>query len=447
MRKLLCFLLGAVVAMFALPGVAGNDKKGFSIAMSVPDQAPPPFAVVATITSEGNSTINSFKVFLPQPPAPPAPVTIVGVAQPATGSATFTGSTVSVKNMHPLKSGQSLSVTIYLSTCGDVQWAGATAWTGSSLNGQSFNLDLAGSSLETDIPCGDVANGDAFTVLDSLNPCLITGQRGLYDKDGNKPNVAIPYFVTNTLNSDEQVHFRWPDIADLVGNDPAAAFEYNICSSGPLPPRDGPGATEVAWLNMEDGSPVSEPGTPAFIPALDCIPPSQGDVNDPAVFLPVPYGTLVASVGAGDTTITVDTSQGAIPPPLLPHANSTFDIIIGTERMTVIACKDGDDLGGGEGDASECGESGEPPQVWTVTRAVGGTTATQHTVNPDGPSVMVMYTPLPLLPADTGFPYQTNPPGGQLQAQMCIAKRVEAPDHSQHTTSFIDIGDGGLRLP
>ncbi len=38
--------------------------------------------------------------------------------------------------------------------------------------------------------------------------------------------------------------------------------------------------TDIAWLNM-DGSPASTPGTPAYIPAEDCLNPKV---------LPTPYG-------------------------------------------------------------------------------------------------------------------------------------------------------------
>ena len=67
-----------------------------------------------------------------------------------------------------------------------------------------------------------------------------------------------------------------------------------------------------------------------------------------------------------------------------------------------------------------------------VQRAVGGTSV------PDSPhphGALVMSTPLPILPEDTGAPY-----GPRNQAQMCIAHRHDG-------TKVIDIGDGYVKLP
>src|SRR5262249_42201209 len=158
---------------------------------------------------------------------------VVGVGSPSTGSASFTGSSVSIKNMHPLKSGDSVVVTISVNSCGDGQWSGA-GWSGSQLNGQSFALDGANSTLTTSIPCGDLANGADFVVPNSLDPLCVTGERGYYDKDG-VVRSSVQYFVTNTVPSNGHLQFRWPDGGIGTGVDSAATFEYTICSSGPVP--------------------------------------------------------------------------------------------------------------------------------------------------------------------------------------------------------------------
>jgi hypothetical protein len=411
LRNVLCVLMAIALATLALPSSADNGKKRFSLSMAIvsapPAPTPPPFTVTATVTNEGNSTINSFSLSV-------TGLIIVGVNPPASGTAAgpFPGSSVSVTKMHPLKSGDSLTLTLQVSSCGDGAW-GASAWTGSSQNGQTFDLVPADSTLATPIPCGDLASNAQFSVPDSLNPNCVTGQRGFYDKDGSIPAGAVPYFVTN-LPSADQRHFRWPDFQ--AGGDPLATFRYTICGTGPLPEL-----TEVAWLNM-DGSPASTRGTPAYITAQDCL--------ENANFLPAPYGTLQADNGG---TITVDTTipggaNGVIVPPALP-----FDIVIGTERLTVTACAEGDE---DEGIDQECGEQANEPETWSVTRAVGNTTQVTHTGG------LVMSTPLPLLPENVGAPYTAG-----NQAQMCIAGQQGEDEGGNHSTTFIDIGDGWVNHP
>jgi hypothetical protein len=390
LRNILCISTAMLLATFALPSGADNGKKMYSLAMAIvsapPAQTTPPFTVAATIKNEGNSTINSFSLSV-------TGLTIVAVDAPANGTAAgaFPGASVSVTHMHPLKSGDSLTLTLHVSSCGDGAWS-AVVWNGSSLNGQSFNLVPADSTLATSIPCGNLASGASFTVPDSLNPSCFTGQRGYYDKDGSIPAGALLYFVTNLVS---QQHFRWPDFQ--TGGDPFATFEYTICGPGPLPE-----ITDVAWLNM-DGSPASTPGTPAYLVAQDCLEPDQ---------LPTPYGTLTANVGLTDSTIAVDTTTpaggppaGSIPypgsPPTSPQNPGTaFDIVIGTERITVqLVCTDNDQ---DPSDTSDCTETqdGEGIALAVVQRGVGGTTATTH---PAG--ALVMSTPLPLLPEGVAAPY------------------------------------------
>ena len=262
--RLVGLIIAIVIAAFALPSVAGNDKKQYSLQMSIvsapPAQTTPPFTVKATLANEGNSTINSFRLFV-------VGMVIVGVDQPATGHATFDGSSVSVTGMHPLKSGDSLAVTIRVNSCGDGSWR-AAVWTGSSLNGQNFALVQGDSNLMTSISCGISASG-AFVVPNSITNCGVSdGQRDFYDKDGSTP-VGVPYFVTNTVPINGQLHFRWPtnagDVGFEEGLDPAAAFQYSVCASGTVG-----GTIRVAWLNT-DGTPSSTLGTPVFLAGQDCL--------------------------------------------------------------------------------------------------------------------------------------------------------------------------------
>ena len=413
-NKFVC-LIAILLAAFALPSVAGNDKKIYNLQTQIVSSSPP-FTVQATLTSEptGNSSFNSFSLSV-------VGLQIVGiVGQPNSGNATFTGSSVTVVNASPVKPGKSISVTLALSSCGDGAWS-ASAWTGSKLNGQSFDLVPAHSVLATSIPCGTVAQGTAFTVPDTVNPDCVSGMRDYYDKDGTVP-IPVPYFVTNTLSApvNGQLHFRWPTVVADNG-DPAAAFEYSVCGPGTLPA--GGLDTQVAWLTDVGGYPV-------YIIAPDCIAPNE---------LPAPYGTLHGAIGATDISITVDALSFGFPNAhgAIQHALPPFDIVIGTERMTVTAVSSDDGPGGDLSEGpSEFGEDEVELEFWTVTRHVGGTLAAAHA--DDAP---VMSTPLPLLPL-TGVP---PPYVAGHQAQMCIADQDNLG--AGHFTKLIDIGDGYTKLP
>ena len=421
-RNSLCFLLAVVLAALALPSVAGNDKKQVNVMLNAPSgQTTAPFTVNATVTNKGNSTISSFSltVIFGQ--------TVVGVVPAASGKATFTASTVSVKNMSPLKSGDSFMVQILMNTCGDSHW-GATAWTGSQLNGQSFGLDLLHSQLDSSAACGPaVAAGGAFNVPVYQSPPCVTGERGSYDKDGTSGN-PVEFFVTNLLSGPNGVlHFRWPDGAG-AGNDASAAWEYTVCAS----------LTSVAWLNDQGGS--ASTGNPVFVPAQDCIEPNQ---------LPTPYGTLAADLFAGDTTtISVNTAApaGTIPypgsQPTDPnHSGSEFDLVIGSERITVkLVCLDNED--NDPDDPNDCTETdeGEGEALKIVQRGARGTQAADHI----GPNILVMSTPLPVQvgPYSAGQTAAGYAVGNQ--ALMCISRH---PDEEDSSTTFFDIGGDGWHAP
>lgn len=409
MRKVIGLVMVAAIAVFALPAFADNGKKQYSLSMT----SLAPLTVTASLKSLGNSTISSFKLTA-------AGATIVGVNQPASGKATFTSSTVSVTNMVPQKAGGApFYLTIHLGDSGDnISWS-AVVWTGAQLNGQTFDLVPGQSTLATPILSANVGSNGTFSVPNSSNPCVVTGQRGFYDKDGSTGGT-LPLFVTNTSSTNRQVHFRWPD---GVAGDPRAAFEYSVCGTVP---------TDLAWLTDSNG--------PVFTPALDCIEPDQ---------LPTPYGTLSADLGppsdatqyvAIDTTnppreSTPGTPPGSIPfpagsDPISPNLpGSEFDIVIGTERITVqFVCLDMEHDGDDPGDCTDT-HDGEGEALIVLQRGVGGTSVDNHSHG-----ALVMSTPLPILQEGTGLYAAGN------QAQMCIAHRHDG-------TKVVDIGDGYVRLP
>ena len=416
LRKVLGFLLAAVtLAAFALPSVAGdNGKKVYKLDVELASPQPaatPPFTLTAKFTNAsptGNSSFKSFSLSV-------SGLTIVGVDQPATGTATFTASSVSVVNTFPVKPGDSFTVTLRVSSCGDGAWS-AVLWTGTPFSGQNFALVPDGSNLATPVSCGNLPSGAEFAVPDSINPGCVTGDRGYYDKDGSVPSGTLPYFVTNTIPTNDQLHFRWPDFE--TGGDPLATFDYTVCAPGPLPEVPN---TQVAWLNT-NGNPASTPGTPAYITAQDCLAPK---------ILPAPYGTLVSDNGG---TITVNALSPVGAHGSIAHSFPPFDIVIGTERMTVTGVSSDDGPGGDLSDSGDFSEGESEQETWTVTRHVGGTIQVPHAGG------LVMSTPLPLLPASVGFPYTAG-----NQALMCVADRFA--EGGGHATTFIDIGGDGWSEP
>jgi hypothetical protein len=200
MRNVSFVLMAIVLAAIALPSVAGNDKKMVSLNMSSPAvQTPPLYVVLAKVTNEGNSTINSFKLSYS------GSLTIVGVQQPATGNATFTASSVTVKSMSPLKSGSSITVMIDVNTCSDDiggAWS-VSAWTGSQLNGQSFSL-AADSNLATAVSCGSLPPGAPINVVDSNNPASCVNQ---LETHGYPPEYH---------HIGREPHYAWTDLTYLL---------------------------------------------------------------------------------------------------------------------------------------------------------------------------------------------------------------------------------------
>ena len=410
MRTFLCLLTAVLLAAFALPSVAASDKKLYSLEMQFLTSPPasPPYKVQATLTSVGNSTISSFKLTV-------SGLTIVSVDPPASGTVAgpFPGSSVSVTDIHvPKKSGQPFVLTLYVSSCGNGVWS-AAVWTGAKLNGQSFTPNpnpLPASQVTTSIPCGELACGDGqdveqppIFVPDSLNPTGVQVERGFYDKNGDTPDdlcAPVSYTVTNFGSGLR--HFEWPFTGS--DSDPAAAFLYTVDSSVAL--------TQVAWLE-------SPPGTPVFIDGPLCLAPPTFPPGSLGI-LPAPYGALAAA-DTGGATILVDASGASV---AHPGIGVNFDVVIGTDRLTVNYA------------------SGLPSsETWNVVaRDVGNTSGALQ-----GAGTLVMYTPLPLLPgvdpADgvTPLPAPVSPYAVNMQAQMCIVEQVTG---SGGYTSFIDIGDG-----
>jgi hypothetical protein len=468
---LLRVLMALSLVTCALPSFAGGFDpdwwKEYSLNMAI-GSAPPaqaPFTVTAKITNRGLLPVGSFTLTS-------SGLTIVGVFPPGNGgkvTGPFPGPSVSITRMFPLFFAESLTLKLQVSSCGDGDWS-AVVWPGAFLNGPPLELDADASTLETSITCASVASGAPFVVPDttSVSGCVtlqggsIAGERGFYDKSGLPPAGTLPIFVTNMILTDDQMHFRWPDFE--TGGDPLATFEYTVCASGPLPQN-----TLVAWLNA-DGTPASTPGTPVYISAEDCL--ANDNVPATPYFLPAPYGTLTTSIGSTggipyntnfngtlellpiNTSAPAPVPAGAVPgsvagsvpypgkaPTSPDNPGTQFDVVIGTERITVQqVCLDNDN---DPTDTDDCDEydEGEGEALMVVQRGVGGTIAAAHDA-----SVLIMSTPLPLLPVGAGAPPPPYTAGNQ--ALMCIATQTgetspPAPQVGVHTTTFMDIGGDG----
>jgi hypothetical protein len=431
LNRLLLVTLTIVAAGVAVPANAAVDKLFSLSVQAFPDytllpattpgsEVKAPVRVVATFTNlspptTASSNISSLTLSMAVPG-----MSIVNDPMPTgtSGNVVRTSPTsITVTNMTPLKGGgQQYTLTLYVSSCGDTTWTG-TANTGSQLNGQPFKLKTAAGdpSLETLVSCGtpDCANPQgpqAFSVVDTtiLSTAYLTGVQGAFNKDG--ACTPVNYFVSNMLSLNGQLHFRWPVTG--AGAQPTAAFQYEITLPASLT-TSASRTPRVGWLNLDGSQATSSNGTdtPVYVDPLLCL----------SAQLPAPIATL-------DTSISKTASQMKVTPvgtvPTVP-----FDVVMGTERMTVTSTQ-----GGGP---------------WRITRGVGGTNAAGHSAG-----AFVMSTPLPIflttpvstlangsVVAPASSPYQVGD-----QAQVCkTGDTVHNTTDDTYTTPLIDIGDAYVR--
>jgi len=423
-RKLFCAVTVVLLAAFAQPSLGAATLKLYNLATI----SSTPLTVVLqldNVSPEGNSQISSFRASVKN-------ATIIGVVQPASGTATFTATSVSVSNMYPLKpDGGIFELTVNLASCGDnIEWQSEGTfngvlngvWTGSSWTGQQFSpVSL---SLVSNVSCATVDCGDSFTAANSDLSSSISGKRGNKDKDGATVNFGcepVQLYVSNGLATNHQVHVRWP-LGSGPGNDPMAALTYTIFSSSLTPP-----AARVAWLNTAGGS--AETGTPAYVAAQTCNP-------FPTVF-PPPDGTPDILATLTETLLGTNT-KATVNPSGIPFPATPFAATIGTERVRV------DNVSGNN-------------TKLTLVRGQGGTTAQDYIVG--GATIWYFVSnPLPLLPASITcydgngavLPAASCPYTPFFQAQMCIADQGPYPTSGTPTGSFIryiDIADGWIYQP
>lgn len=371
--------IGLVSATYDTVNGQNTLQGPVTISVTVKNESPP---------STANSNISSFKFTLygqniSKIATCPNAICSVDPSDP--------NHTVIVTNISPpIQAGPGYTLNLITSSCGDVTAPTGTTfvYTGSQLTGTQFSVKNQPNTLT--VSCGDFACTGSdifFTVPDSTNPApgsanFVTGLRGQFDKNGACADVS--YDVTNTIPTDNRLHFAW----DLAA-DSAAVFAYQVNVG-----NDGSGPIQVSWLNNPDG-------TPSFIPALQCQPVSVNPPDD--LPLPAPYGFLASAVKANDKSIKVDTSGGSIPVPN-PFPALGFPIVVESERMQVTKINNG---------------------TWTVSRNAGV---------PHVAGLSVMSTPLPLLTQTQG-PYIAGKP-----AQVCIAYQAQ-PVNGVTSAWIIDIGD------
>lgn len=149
LHSLARLFIALLLAAFALPGIAAQPEKKFSLAMSPPVVAPGASVLLtATIKNEtnGNSSINSLTLFVP----PGSGVTIdpsftPTTSWPGTIVTPLSTTSISISNMTPLRSSDPALVLTFkaslpaTSVCAPLTWT-ASAWTGSSFSGDTFRL-------------------------------------------------------------------------------------------------------------------------------------------------------------------------------------------------------------------------------------------------------------------------------------------------------------------
>jgi hypothetical protein len=412
MRMLLCCAAATLLALTAPLAGAGPSKQ-YSLSLAIAQanygtvngqnvlQGP----VVLTVNvknesppSTANSTISSFKFTL-------YGVTMVGdpVCPNARCSLDTGSNTVIVTNISPpIQPGPGFPVTVQASSCGNVKAPVAQTFVygGSQLTGAQFSVKNQPNTVS--ISCGDFAcvNNDIFfTVPDSTTPVAgtakyVTGLRSQFDKNG--ACVGVSYDVTNTIPTDNRLHFEWD-----TATDDAAVFAYQVNVNNDDPVNF---PIQVSWRNNPDG-------TPSFIVAPPCNTLSTNPPDD--LPLPASYGALASAMKSSDKSLKIDTSSALVPAPN-PVPALGFPIVIGSERMQVTKIT---------------------TNTWTVSRTPG---AVGHDLG-----ATVMSTPLPLL---TGYVFtdsqKTAGYNANNQAQVCIAQQTNPVNGGKVTSAWIiDIGD------
>jgi hypothetical protein len=135
LRTVVVSLLSFAVAAFALPAIAGN--KSFVLKADSPVAIGQQIKVSFTNSDDGNSSFNSVSVTAA--PGPGTTLTITDALQSGSqkpGKPVISGNRVVFTDLSPIKTGQTLTVTLTVSattaacSSGSIQWTGE-AWTGS----------------------------------------------------------------------------------------------------------------------------------------------------------------------------------------------------------------------------------------------------------------------------------------------------------------------------
>ena len=432
-RKWICCLAAATVAAIVLPTYAAQSQnKTFSIDMSVPTQgldtgsSTVQALIKNTSPAQSSSTLSSVDLFvdLGWTLDPNVQVTVFETADPSTkyiADTTSQSGHIIVQNLAPLKpvvkTGNSLVIAFSVTSgsCGDGTF-NANVWSGSQIGTGNIFTQNGGQNLAS-VACQKLACDQGALTLTDVAPGQVTVIRDSFNKDGTSSGTtcdAVSYYASDTLNNNVGlpeyiVHFRWDNVTTTAAT---AAFQYDIFY------ETAPTHPQVGWLYLDGttatnagANPNANPANPVvFIDPPDCLSPKV---------LPAPYGSLNSPLSAPSTTVKISTSTGSFPS--LP-----FPIVIGTERMQVIAFSS---------------------NGWTVASRPNGVS---HPKN-----ALVMSTPLPQLtgPITTTLadgitvipPHDASNPASSpyqvgMQAQICkVMSRTT--DTNVPFVEYIDIGD------
>ena len=367
MRKFLGLLMAMMLAVFALPSVAGSGTKSFYAEFPTVS-ATSTVSVIFHNTSSapGISTINSARIDV----TAPAGVTITGVRMtaptvvttPALGVTGLGTNSVIITNFPGIKSHADGTFELTLSgvsgNCTAVQFF-AYANSGNAYpQGDEF-IPTRTDLLTTSVNCDGVLKCPSLpsTVPGIYNYTEISGANTTtlvrYENKDGSACVPIPFNVSFS-DANRQVTFYWDQVSQ-----PYAALQ--TLTTWPLALANGAAGLPNPTQYSLDGT--------NFNYAPTCL----------SSLAPAPYGTLVSD--AGGTTIVIDTVTAPPVGTLTPLPAAPFAIVIASnvpgvhpERLLV---------------QSYTAVSGG--YQLTVIRGTGGMTQTTHAVG-----ASVMSTPLPV---------------------------------------------------
>jgi hypothetical protein len=359
LRKMIGFLMVLMLATFALPSGAAQQKL-FNVVFPTFITSSP-FTVTFNNTSPGNSTINSISIAV----TPNVSFSATDCAGTIPGPATLTlqadGSCV-ITNFPGILSNTSRTFQLYITFASGATCANAT-WTVNANTGNTYPQGTPFTPVDQQLfsSCdGTLACQDPQGPINQaakFSDAAVTVTHGS-NKDGLACNV-VPFDITDFIIPNQTqiantVRFKWDTSVQ-----PNASFITTVHWNPAYMESNGlPKPTQVAY-NLS--------GPPVYVPLIACLSPN----------FPTQYGTLSAFTTADPDTITITINNtlgvDTFGHPFTPIPPVPFVLAIGTERMNAINLV------------------ASPANTYNVKRHQGGTSPFPLSTN-----LPVMSTSLPL---------------------------------------------------